>query len=197
MTGKKLLEKGELQRRYTIIPLNKISARILDDKVVNTAKSLVREQTIACFGEYSHVVKYNIFLSPSFNFLFRHFPPPPPVRLERTTSTQLCPWWAMNLTCGRRWSMSLAPRWCATLWTMPKKWLLTSMWWPRLSHLAGTYLIHREPWVEVRTSTSFLILVHYEFLQHFITTTVNLFTHKNSITILCCCELPFTCCVLL
>lgn len=44
VTGKKLLEKGELQRRYTIIPLNKISARTLDDKVVNTAKSLVRGQ---------------------------------------------------------------------------------------------------------------------------------------------------------
>lgn len=44
MMGKKLLERGELQRRYTIIPLNKISARTLDDKVVNTAKSLVRGQ---------------------------------------------------------------------------------------------------------------------------------------------------------
>lgn len=43
MTGKKLLEKGELQRRYTIIPLNKISARTLNDKVINAAKSLVRE----------------------------------------------------------------------------------------------------------------------------------------------------------
>lgn len=42
VTGKKLLERGELQRRYTIIPLNKISARTLDDRVVNTAKSLVR-----------------------------------------------------------------------------------------------------------------------------------------------------------
>lgn len=42
MTGKKLLEKGELQRRYTIIPLNKISAKTLDDRVVNAAKNLVR-----------------------------------------------------------------------------------------------------------------------------------------------------------
>uniref|UniRef100_A0A8L0DSY4 Structural maintenance of chromosomes protein n=1 Tax=Oncorhynchus mykiss TaxID=8022 RepID=A0A8L0DSY4_ONCMY len=36
VTGKKLLEKGELKRRYTIIPLNKISARTLNDSVVNT-----------------------------------------------------------------------------------------------------------------------------------------------------------------
>lgn len=43
VTGKKLLEKGELQRRYTIIPLNKISAKTLDDRVVNAAKSLVRD----------------------------------------------------------------------------------------------------------------------------------------------------------
>uniref|UniRef100_A0A671YH32 Structural maintenance of chromosomes protein n=1 Tax=Sparus aurata TaxID=8175 RepID=A0A671YH32_SPAAU len=46
VTGKKLLEKGELQRRYTIIPLNKISAKTLNDRVVgednvHTALSLV------------------------------------------------------------------------------------------------------------------------------------------------------------
>uniref|UniRef100_A0A6Q2XGE5 SMC hinge domain-containing protein n=1 Tax=Esox lucius TaxID=8010 RepID=A0A6Q2XGE5_ESOLU len=46
VTGKKLLEKGELKRRYTIIPLNKISARTLNDNVVgennvHTALSLV------------------------------------------------------------------------------------------------------------------------------------------------------------
>lgn len=46
VTGKKLLEKGELQRRYTIIPLNKISARTLNDKVVNTAKSLVGDDNV-------------------------------------------------------------------------------------------------------------------------------------------------------
>ncbi|XP_052364150.1 structural maintenance of chromosomes protein 2 [Oncorhynchus keta] len=46
VTGKKLLEKGELKRRYTIIPLNKISARTLNDSVVKTAKSLVGEQNV-------------------------------------------------------------------------------------------------------------------------------------------------------
>uniref|UniRef100_A0A672G218 Structural maintenance of chromosomes protein 2 n=1 Tax=Salarias fasciatus TaxID=181472 RepID=A0A672G218_SALFA len=46
VTGKKLLEKGELQRRYTIIPLNKISAKTLNDRVVNTAKSLVGEENV-------------------------------------------------------------------------------------------------------------------------------------------------------
>uniref|UniRef100_A0A8C4FGJ8 Structural maintenance of chromosomes protein n=1 Tax=Dicentrarchus labrax TaxID=13489 RepID=A0A8C4FGJ8_DICLA len=46
VTGKKLLEKGELQRRYTIIPLNKISAKTLNDRVVNTAKSLVGKDNV-------------------------------------------------------------------------------------------------------------------------------------------------------
>ncbi|XP_034059230.1 structural maintenance of chromosomes protein 2 [Gymnodraco acuticeps] len=46
VTGKKLLEKGELQRRYTIIPLNKISAKTLNDKVVNAAKSLVGKDNV-------------------------------------------------------------------------------------------------------------------------------------------------------
>ncbi|XP_063048228.1 structural maintenance of chromosomes protein 2 [Engraulis encrasicolus] len=41
VTGKKLLEKGELKRRYTIIPLNKIAARTLNDNVVRSAKELV------------------------------------------------------------------------------------------------------------------------------------------------------------
>ncbi|KAJ8000529.1 hypothetical protein DPEC_G00181060 [Dallia pectoralis] len=46
VTGKKLLEKGELKRRYTIIPLNKISARTLNGNVVNAAKKLVGENNV-------------------------------------------------------------------------------------------------------------------------------------------------------
>ncbi|MEE6507885.1 hypothetical protein FKM82_017223 [Ascaphus truei] len=41
VTGKKLLEKGELRRRYTIIPLNKISARRLGPETIKVAKNLV------------------------------------------------------------------------------------------------------------------------------------------------------------
>ncbi|XP_043916286.1 structural maintenance of chromosomes protein 2 [Protopterus annectens] len=41
VTGKKILEKGELKRRYTIIPLNKISARSLDERTIKAAKNLV------------------------------------------------------------------------------------------------------------------------------------------------------------
>ncbi|NWT96632.1 SMC2 protein, partial [Urocynchramus pylzowi] len=40
VTGKKLLEKGELKHRYTIIPLNKISARCVQDDIIKLAQSL-------------------------------------------------------------------------------------------------------------------------------------------------------------
>ncbi|NXH38968.1 SMC2 protein, partial [Dicaeum eximium] len=40
VTGKKLLEKGELKHRYTIIPLNKISARCVQGDTVKLAQSL-------------------------------------------------------------------------------------------------------------------------------------------------------------
>ncbi|XP_069736366.1 structural maintenance of chromosomes protein 2 [Phaenicophaeus curvirostris] len=41
VTGKKLLEKGELKRRYTIIPLNKISARCIGQDIVKLGQTLV------------------------------------------------------------------------------------------------------------------------------------------------------------
>ncbi|XP_027760698.1 structural maintenance of chromosomes protein 2 [Empidonax traillii] len=41
VTGKKLLEMGELKHRYTIIPLNKISARCVQPDMVKLAQSLV------------------------------------------------------------------------------------------------------------------------------------------------------------
>ena len=41
-TGKQLLERGQLHRKVTFIPLNKIAARSINDNVVNKAKSLVR-----------------------------------------------------------------------------------------------------------------------------------------------------------
>ncbi|NXN74643.1 SMC2 protein, partial [Himantopus himantopus] len=40
VTAKKILEKGELKRRYTFIPLNKISARCLGENTVKLAQTL-------------------------------------------------------------------------------------------------------------------------------------------------------------
>jgi len=39
--GKKLLEKGELKRRVTIIPLNKIASTTVSSDAVERAESLV------------------------------------------------------------------------------------------------------------------------------------------------------------
>ncbi|NWS73655.1 SMC2 protein, partial [Crotophaga sulcirostris] len=41
VTGKKLLEKGELKRRYTIIPLNKITTRCVGQDTVKLGQTLV------------------------------------------------------------------------------------------------------------------------------------------------------------
>ncbi|NWU85229.1 SMC2 protein, partial [Onychorhynchus coronatus] len=46
VTGKKLLEKGELKHRYTIIPLNKISARCVQPDTVKLAQSLVGHNNV-------------------------------------------------------------------------------------------------------------------------------------------------------
>nr|XP_054764171.1 structural maintenance of chromosomes protein 2-like [Lytechinus pictus] len=45
-TGKKLLQKGELKRRYTIIPLNKIAARSISGDTVRAAQSLVGKENV-------------------------------------------------------------------------------------------------------------------------------------------------------
>ncbi|XP_053395327.1 structural maintenance of chromosomes protein 2-like [Mercenaria mercenaria] len=45
-TGKQLLQKGELRRRYTIIPLNKISARSIPNDVVKRAEGLVGKDNV-------------------------------------------------------------------------------------------------------------------------------------------------------
>jgi len=41
VTAKKLLQRGQLQRRTTIIPLNKIVGHSLDSSTVKFAKQLV------------------------------------------------------------------------------------------------------------------------------------------------------------
>jgi len=53
VTGKQLLDKGQLGRRVTFIPLNKISAQLLSKESVQRAKSLVIELTIYAFLLYS------------------------------------------------------------------------------------------------------------------------------------------------
>lgn len=44
-TGKQLLEKGQLRRRVTIIPLNRIQSNVLGDSVVDTAKRVAGDKS--------------------------------------------------------------------------------------------------------------------------------------------------------
>ncbi|NXV24243.1 SMC2 protein, partial [Cepphus grylle] len=67
VTGKKLLEKGELKRRYTIIPLNKISARCLGQDMVKLA------QTLAGHGNLHlalSLVEYEYELQKAMEYVF-------------------------------------------------------------------------------------------------------------------------------
>ncbi|XP_009633524.1 structural maintenance of chromosomes protein 2 [Egretta garzetta] len=67
VTGKKLLEKGELKRRYTIIPLNKISARCVGEDIVKLA------QTLAGHGNLYialSVVEYESELQKAMEYVF-------------------------------------------------------------------------------------------------------------------------------
>lgn len=45
-TGKQLLKHGQLKRRITLLPLNKISAYTIDSRKVSTAKSLVGDEHV-------------------------------------------------------------------------------------------------------------------------------------------------------
>ncbi|XP_063176180.1 structural maintenance of chromosomes protein 2 isoform X2 [Chroicocephalus ridibundus] len=67
VTGKKLLEMGELKRRYTIIPLNKISARCLGQDTVKLA------QTLAGYGNLHlalSLVEYEPELQKAMDYIF-------------------------------------------------------------------------------------------------------------------------------
>ncbi|XP_076058324.1 structural maintenance of chromosomes 2 [Oratosquilla oratoria] len=46
VTGKKLLQHGQLQARVTIIPLNKISGRAIDSNTIRQAESLVGKENV-------------------------------------------------------------------------------------------------------------------------------------------------------
>ncbi|XP_043480727.1 structural maintenance of chromosomes protein 2 [Leptopilina heterotoma] len=45
-TSKKLLQRGQLQQRVTIIPLNKINGRVIDKRIVDLAQKLVGKENV-------------------------------------------------------------------------------------------------------------------------------------------------------
>lgn len=48
VTSKKILQKGNLQRRVTLIPINKIKSYPLSQKVIDYAQSTVRIFNFEC-----------------------------------------------------------------------------------------------------------------------------------------------------
>ncbi|XP_033737632.1 structural maintenance of chromosomes protein 2-like isoform X2 [Pecten maximus] len=67
VTGKKLLQKGELRRRYTIIPLNKISARSINADTVKRAEQLVGKGNV---NTALSLIGYEKDLQAAMEFVF-------------------------------------------------------------------------------------------------------------------------------
>ncbi|ELW56937.1 Structural maintenance of chromosomes protein 2 [Tupaia chinensis] len=67
VTGKKLLEKGDLKRRYTIIPLNKISARCIAPETLRIAQNLVGSDNVHVA---LYLVDYKPELQKAMEFVF-------------------------------------------------------------------------------------------------------------------------------
>ncbi|NXI67638.1 SMC2 protein, partial [Anseranas semipalmata] len=67
-TGKKLLEKGQLKRRYTVIPLNKISAKCIAQEIVSLAKSLVTHLDDVHLA--ISLIGYNFELQKAMEYVF-------------------------------------------------------------------------------------------------------------------------------
>ncbi|NWR74672.1 SMC2 protein, partial [Centropus unirufus] len=67
VTGKRLLEKGELKRRYTIIPLNKISSWCIGQDIVKLGKSLVGRDN---FDVALSLVGYESELQKAMEYIF-------------------------------------------------------------------------------------------------------------------------------
>lgn len=67
VTGKKLIQKGELRRRYTIIPLNKIAARSIAPDVVRRAEDLVGKKNV---NTALSLIGYEKDLKAAMEFVF-------------------------------------------------------------------------------------------------------------------------------
>lgn len=66
-TGKLLLERGNLQTRTTIIPITKMSARAIDQRVVNLAQKLVgKENAIPAID----LIEFEKDVEPAMKYLF-------------------------------------------------------------------------------------------------------------------------------
>ena len=60
VVGKKLLQNGQLARRVTIIPLNKINGRSIDDRTANYAANLVCNKYFTCIFYSNCNIDYSL-----------------------------------------------------------------------------------------------------------------------------------------
>ncbi|KAL9913047.1 structural maintenance of chromosomes 2 [Glossina fuscipes fuscipes] len=69
VTSKKILQKGQLQQRVTIIPINKITSYAIQEEVVTFAQNLVGSQN--CQSALS-LINYDPYYEPVMKFVFGH-----------------------------------------------------------------------------------------------------------------------------
>nr|CAD7198716.1 unnamed protein product [Timema douglasi] len=67
VTSKKLLKKGQLQRRTTIIPLNKISGHSMNQNTIRTAEQLVGKDNVQ---PALSLIEYDRELRPAMEWIF-------------------------------------------------------------------------------------------------------------------------------
>ncbi|XP_072215846.1 structural maintenance of chromosomes protein 2 [Excalfactoria chinensis] len=66
-TGKKIIEKGQLKHRYTIIPLNKISAKCIGCDIISLAKKLIGHLDVHIAIS---LIDYNCEVQKAMEFVF-------------------------------------------------------------------------------------------------------------------------------
>lgn len=67
ITSKKILDKGRLERRTTIIPLNKITGRKLDQRTIHVAQQLVGADNV---WPALSLIEYDPVLQPAMEYIF-------------------------------------------------------------------------------------------------------------------------------
>lgn len=69
MTSKKILQRGQLQQRVTIIPINKITSRTISPNTVAFAQQLVGRQNV---DSALSLIDYHPYFEPVMQFVFGH-----------------------------------------------------------------------------------------------------------------------------
>ncbi|XP_005176883.1 structural maintenance of chromosomes protein 2 [Musca domestica] len=69
VTSKKILQKGQLQQRVTIIPINKISSHPISAKVVEAAQRIGGKENV---DSALNLIRYDPYYDPVMKFVFGH-----------------------------------------------------------------------------------------------------------------------------